>query len=86
MIEITVYGTGCKKCRELHSNTLAAVDGLGEHARVSYVSDPVAIAQKGILSLPALEVGGRVVSTGRVLTAAQVRELLENAGPCAERC
>lgn len=79
MIEITVYGTGCKKCRELHSNALEAADELREHTRVSYVTDPVAIAQRGILSLPALEVDGRVVSTGRVPTVAQVRELLENA-------
>ncbi|WP_270356664.1 thioredoxin family protein [Adlercreutzia equolifaciens] len=43
---------------------------------VEYVTDPVAIAEAGIMATPALLVNGKVVSQGKVLTESEIEELL----------
>ena len=39
-------------------------------------TDPVAIAEAGIMATPALLVNGKVVSQGKVLTESEIEELL----------
>ncbi|NHM16821.1 thioredoxin family protein [Eggerthellaceae bacterium zg-887] len=78
---ITVMGPGCKKCRQLHEHALAASKRLSRPVRVDYVTDPVALADAGITSTPALLIYGKVVSQGRVLTEIDIVALFEkNAG------
>ena len=43
---------------------------------VDYVTDPVAIAEAGIMSTPALLVDGKVVSQGKVLTSEETADLI----------
>ena len=43
---------------------------------VEYVTDPVAIAEAGIMATPALLVNGKVVSQGKVLAQSEIEELL----------
>lgn len=73
---ITVYGTGCKKCEQLHGNALQAAEGTSMPVKVDYVTDIVAISAAGIMSTPALAIDGKVVSTGKVLDAGAIRKLL----------
>ena len=70
MKKVTVYGTGCKKCRQLHENALAAQL---PDAEVDYVTDMAQIAAAGVMSMPALAVDGEVVSSGRVLSPDEIR-------------
>lgn len=68
---VQVMGTGCKKCHALYE---AASEALGEGS-VEYVTDMSRIAEAGVMTLPALVVDGKVVSAGKVLAPAEVREL-----------
>ena len=50
--------------------------GTAFHLSVEYVTDPVAIAEAGIMATPALLVNGKVVSQGKVLAQSEIEELL----------
>lgn len=75
---IQVMGTGCASCHTLLENTQEAVRSLGLNVDVAYVQDMATIASYGVMSLPALVVHGKVVSTGKVLKPAQIEALLKN--------
>jgi small redox-active disulfide protein 2 len=75
--EVTVYGSGCKRCQALLDGARQAVSDMGLGLEVGYVTDVVEASSKGIMSMPALMVNGRVVSAGRVLDAKEVRKVLE---------
>ncbi|WP_172134971.1 thioredoxin family protein [Adlercreutzia sp. ZJ473] len=75
-VTLTVLGPGCKRCHELNDNALAVAVKPGRTVNVEYVTDPIAIAEAGIMSTPALLVDGKVVSQGKVLTAAEIEGLL----------
>ncbi len=74
MKKVTVYGTGCKKCKALHASALEATEG--RDVQVDYVTDMAQVAAAGIMSMPALAVDGEVVSSGKVLSADEVAALL----------
>ena len=75
---IQVMGTGCASCHTLLENTREAVRSLGLNVDVEYVQDMATIAGYGVMSLPALVVHGKVVSTGKVLKSAQIEALLKD--------
>lgn len=75
-MKIKVLGPGCANCVNLEKATRAAVADLGIDAEIEKVADYAAIAGYGIMSTPGLVVDEQVVLSGRVPTAAQVRELL----------
>lgn len=75
---IQVLGTGCAACHTLLENTQEAVRSLGLNVDVAYVQDMATIAGYGVMSLPALVVHGKVVSTGKVLKPAQIEALLKD--------
>lgn len=76
---IQVLGTGCASCHTLLENTREAVRSLGMDVQVEYVQDMATIAGYGVMSLPALVVYGKVVSTGKVLKPAQIEMLLKDS-------
>jgi small redox-active disulfide protein 2 len=65
-MKIVVYGTGCKSCHALHESVLKTVKKYEIDAEVVYESDLRTIIGKGIMQMPALEVDGKIKSTGRV--------------------
>ena len=75
-MKIKVLGPGCANCVNLERVTREAVDGLGIDAEIEKVTDYAAIAGYGVMRTPALVVDEEVVMSGRVPTAAHVRELL----------
>lgn len=75
---IQVMGTGCASCHTLLENTQEAVRSLGLNVDVEYVQDMATIAGYGVMSLPALVVHGKVVSTGKVLKPDQIEVLLKD--------
>ncbi len=77
--KIVVYGTGCKKCEQLHANALEAAQKMSVPTSVDYVTDIAAIAAAGIMSTPALAIDGKVVSSGRVLVPEAIVTLIEKA-------
>lgn len=75
-MRIKILGSGCKKCLALGKNTQEAIDAAGVSAEIEKITDIVAIAGYGVMSTPALVINDKVVSTGKVLSAAQVGALL----------
>lgn len=77
---VRVLGSGCKTCHTLYENVCSAVHTLGADVTVEYVTDPRAIAETGVLQLPALLIGDRVAASGRALSASQAAALLQQHG------
>ena len=73
---IKVLGPGCTNCVNLERVTRQAVGALGVDATIEKVTDYPTIAGYGVMVTPALVVDEKLVLSGRVPTAAQVRELL----------
>lgn len=73
---IKVLGPGCANCVNLERVTREAVAELGIDATVEKVTDFAAIVGYGVMRTPGLVVDEKVVLSGRVPTARQVREIL----------
>ncbi|WP_291380247.1 thioredoxin family protein [Demequina sp.] len=77
---IKVLGPGCANCVNLEKVTREVVAELGVAATIEKVTDYGAIAGYGVMRTPALVVDEALVLSGRVPTAAQVRDILEPLG------
>ena len=75
-MEIKVLGTGCAGCRTLYETVTRAIAELGIPAAIVKEEDIAEILSYGVMTLPGLVVDGRVVSAGRNLSLAEVKELL----------
>ena len=76
-MKIKVLGTGCRKCKALLAATEEAVKNTGVQAEIEYVTDMIKIAETGLLSTPGLIIDNKIVSSGKVLEAQAVAELIE---------
>ena len=76
-MKIKVLGTGCAGCRALYETVGKVVAETGIDAEIVKDEDITKILEYCVYSLPALVVDDRVVSSGRRLTAAEVKKLLE---------
>ena len=76
-MDIKVLGTGCASCKALYSNVQEAVAQLCVDANVVKEEDLMKIMDYNVMSLPALVVDEKVVSTGRKLSVEQVKDLLK---------
>lgn len=75
-MEIKVLGTGCASCKALYTTAERVVKELQINADVEKVEDLMEIIKYSVMSLPALVVDNKVISSGRTLTAAEIKELL----------
>lgn len=76
-MEIKVLGTGCAGCKALYETVKQAVGELELNATVVKEEDIMKIMSYNVMQLPALVVDGEVVSKGRRLSLAEVKELLK---------
>ena len=83
---VKVLGSGCAKCQSLERAAVEALKELGMNPAVEHVTDFAVIAAYGVMRTPALVVGEKVVSSGRVLSKEEVKCLLleENADACPD--
>jgi small redox-active disulfide protein 2 len=72
MKKIEVLGPGCNNCVRLEKNAREAVAKAGIEAEVTKVTDYADIMAYGIMSTPGLVIDGKVVSYGRVPSAADI--------------
>lgn len=73
---IKVLGSGCSKCKKLEENVRKAVADQGIQAEVIKVSDLKDIMAYGVMMTPALVIDEKVVSSGKILTLADISKLL----------
>ena len=75
-MNIKILGTGCSKCKVLYDNTQIALDELNLDATLEKEEDIVQILKYNTLTLPALVIDEKVVSSGHLLSVNQVKNLL----------
>lgn len=76
IMKIVVYGSGCKSCETLYGRVLSVLREKNAEADAEYVKDLAVIISKGIMQLPALEVDGKIVVSGRVPKESEIAKLL----------
>lgn len=77
-MKIQILGTGCPKCKTLFANAEAAVKEAGIEAEVVKIDQITEIMKFGVMTTPALAIDGKVKSSGRVLSASAIQDLLES--------
>ena len=75
-MKLTIYGSGCAKCRQLTSNAEAAAQALGKSYEVEKVTDTNAIIDAGVMRTPALAIDGDIVIEGKVSNPDEIKSLL----------
>lgn len=75
--DIVVLGPGCARCKALSQNTQEAMTNSNCTASYNYITDVTTMASLGIMTAPALMLKSKVVSTGKVLTVAEITDLLK---------
>lgn len=75
-MKIEILGSGCKKCKELYENTCKAVEESGTSAEVTKVEEIAKIMSYGVMSTPALVIDGQVKFSGKLATAAEIKDIL----------
>ncbi len=75
-MKIQIYGSGCKKCAKLAENAQAAANELGIECEIEKVQQLADISAAGVLFTPALSVDGEIKSSGKVLSASDIKKLM----------
>lgn len=75
-MEIKVLGTGCPRCKALEKTTRDAVAELGIEATIDKEEDIMKIMGYGIMHTPALVINGKVVMSGRLPSASEIKEII----------
>jgi len=76
-MKIEILGNGCPKCHQLEANAKKAVEELKIKADIVKITEIDKIVAAGIMITPALAVNGKVVSSGKVLTAKEIIKFLK---------
>ena len=73
---IKILGTGCTNCKKLEEHANQAVKEMGMDAKVEKVEDFMEIMKYGVMKTPALVVDEQVKSSGKVLSAEEIKKYL----------
>ena len=76
MTKLQILGTGCASCEKLAEMTELAAQELGIEFNLEKVSDIDEITAFGVMSTPALVVNGDVKVSGRLPSAAEIKEMI----------
>jgi len=77
-LTINILGTGCPNCKKLVNNTTKAIEELGLKASINKITEIEDIMAYGVMNLPAIVINNEIISSGKVLTTAEVKELLSD--------
>ncbi len=77
MKKLQVLGTGCPKCKKLAENAKAAAKALGIEYKIEKVTDINEIMKFGIMMTPALAIDGKVKVVGKVISAEEIKRLIQ---------
>lgn len=71
-----ILGSGCKKCNLLEEHVQQACQDEGLVIAIEHERDFAKIASYGVMSTPALVLNEKVVSSGKVLTVDEVKQII----------
>ena len=75
--KIQILGTGCPKCLQLAENAKSAIEQLGLDLEIEKVTDINEIMGFGVMMTPALAIDGEVKVVGKLVSADEIKNLLE---------
>jgi small redox-active disulfide protein 2 len=78
-LKISILGTGCAKCRQTTEAVRQAVEQACVDAAIDKVEDIREIVKFNVMRTPAVAIDGKVMISGRVPTAEEIRSLLGGA-------
>ena len=73
---IQILGPGCPKCRTLTANVEQALRDTGISAEIEKVSSLTEMVKFRVMTTPVLVVDGLVKSEGKVLSPAEIADIL----------
>ncbi len=76
MLTVKILGSGCANCKKLEAVAREAAKNAHLEADFIKVTDMKAIMNYDLLSTPGLVVNGKLVSSGRIPTVAEMQKLL----------
>jgi small redox-active disulfide protein 2 len=79
MINIKILGGGCANCKRLEQITRKVAEDNQIAAEFDHVTDYAEIMKFGVMSTPALVMDGKVLSSGRIPSEAEVTGWLKAA-------
>lgn len=71
-MKVTIYGPGCARCQKTAEVVQHTLEARGLPVELEKVSDYAAIAAAGVMATPGVALDGKLVSTGKLPTAAEV--------------
>ena len=74
---VKILGTGCPKCKKLEENAKEAIKKTGLAAEVRKVTSLNDIMKYNVIMTPALVVDEQVKSSGKVLSADEIANILK---------
>ena len=75
-MEILILGTGCAKCKKLEENARQAISEMAIEATIEKVTDLDKIMDFGVMMTPALVIDEKVVASGKLLSAAEIKAMI----------
>ena len=75
-MNIKVLGGGCRSCEALLDAVQEVVAKNNINADIEYITDMEKIMGYGIMSMPALMIDDKLISSGRVLKAKEIEKLI----------
>ena len=78
-MKIEILGTGCKRCDQLHENTLSAVSKVDPSLEINVekIGDINYFTKMGVFMTPGLVIDGKVISTGKVPSPNEIKKKIE---------
>ncbi|GAB2877266.1 thioredoxin family protein [Uliginosibacterium flavum] len=75
-MKVTVYGPGCARCQKTAEVVQQTLEARGIPVELEKVTDYAAMAVAGVMSTPGVALDGKLVSTGKLPTVAEVESWL----------
>ncbi|OCC15283.1 redox-active disulfide protein 2 [Dissulfuribacter thermophilus] len=79
VLDIKILGPGCLSCNRLEEMVTNVLEEIRIAADISHIKEHDEIWRYGVINTPALVINGKVVCSGRLPTAAQIKNWLNEA-------
>ena len=76
-MKIKILGPGCPRCKMLEQNAKKASEELKVKTIIEKITDIQKIIDSGVMMTPALEIDGKIVSSGKILTSEEIKQYLK---------